>query len=57
MRLEFYCSMCGKENAVTFETKGTDGKIDFAKAIKPTGWITQNNGENFDIYCSLRCTE
>jgi hypothetical protein len=28
---------------------------DIAAEEETIGWITQNNGKNFDIYCSKKC--
>lgn len=53
MTLYFCCAMCGEDKEIGVTVK--DGKIDAAKAIRASGWITQQNGENFDIYCSKRC--
>jgi hypothetical protein len=55
MDLELYCSMCGKEKTIPVHVDAASGKIDAAEAIRKAGWITQSNGENFDIYCSKQC--
>lgn len=53
MRLEFYCSMCGKEKTVA--VKPEDGRVDAKRAVESIGWISQQNGEHFDIYCCKKC--
>lgn len=52
MTLNFYCAMCGADKQVTVKPERT---IDVAKVIKASGWIAQQNGDNYDLYCSKRC--
>lgn len=54
IQIKIDCAMCmTSTNYVTCDI--VDGKIDLKKCIERTGWITQQNGESFDIYCSKRC--
>lgn len=53
MKLDFYCVMCGREKSLSVNAE--DGKIDAKKVIESAGWITQQNGPNFDIYCCKKC--
>lgn len=53
MKLQFYCSMCGKEKEVETE----DGGMTLAALIMKAGWIVQHNGEYWDRYCSKKCAE
>lgn len=53
MKLEICCAMCGQEKQIKVEV--VDGKIDAAKHISDSGWIVQQNGSNFDVYCSKKC--
>jgi hypothetical protein len=51
----FYCSMCGANNQRSVKTR--DGRINVAKVVEEAGWISQQNGSHFDIYCSKRCAK
>ena len=55
MKLEITCAMCGKEREIDIETFRLDPETSLRKVIEEYGWITQQNGEHFDIYCSKRC--
>jgi hypothetical protein len=45
--------MCGKEKSVHVEPR--HGVVDAIKAVQQAEWIAQQNGENFDVYCSPKC--
>lgn len=58
MKLKIHCAMCDEEKDIDVTVrvgKGVFGTIDADAAIKASGWITEQNGKNFDIYCSKRC--
>lgn len=55
MKLEFYCSMCGKEKEVILKPVGTDPEATIRKLIEDQGWIVQMNYPHLDIYCSKKC--
>lgn len=54
MKLQVHCSMCGKEKTVDVEPL-RDGIILADQPIERSGWITQQNGDRFDVYCSKKC--
>ena len=54
MKLEIYCANCGKEKTIVVKPL-RDGVILADQAIEKAGWLTQQNGDNFDVYCSKKC--
>jgi hypothetical protein len=54
MRLEIDCAMCGRSREIAIPTdKGEPKKL--RQIIEDSGWIVQQNGENFDTYCCAKC--
>ncbi len=53
MKLQIYCAMCGKDKTIDIDPPRA--AIDADHVIRASGWITQQNGEHFDIYCSMKC--
>jgi hypothetical protein len=57
MKLEIYCSMCGKEKEIPIKSEVVGAEMTLQRVVAGTGWITQQNGQSFDIYCSKKCAE
>ena len=55
MDLIIYCAMCGKAKDVAIKVRAVDAETTLRKVIDDAGWITQINGDNFDMYCSKKC--
>jgi hypothetical protein len=58
MRIEIYCSMCGKELEVEINQNGLDPHESIASLItRHSRWIVQYNEPALDLYCSEKCAE
>ncbi len=55
MRIEWYCSMCGKEKERIFDSRRLDPNKSLRRIIEDEGWIVQMNLPYMDIYCSKKC--
>jgi hypothetical protein len=55
LSLELSCAMCAETKDVKIKIDHLDGATPIKAVVESAGWITQQNGENFDIYCSKRC--
>lgn len=59
MKLEICCACCGKEKTIVVKPLHDDimrrSAILVDQAIEKAGWLTQQNGDNFDVYCSEKC--
>jgi len=55
MKIEWYCSMCGKEKELILDSTHRDPGATLRKILEDEGWIVQMNYPNVDIYCSKKC--
>lgn len=62
MKLHLYCAMCRNHKDVPIATGEYESgsiraskSISLGKLIEQAGWIYQQNGRNFDVYCSKEC--
>ena len=57
MKLIIVCATCGREKEITIPTESySAGEEGPREIIHRSGrWITQQNGKNFDVYCSKEC--
>lgn len=55
MKLEISCAMCGKNKEIVLKCDDVDAGKSLRRIIEDAGWVGQQNGNNFDIYCSKRC--
>ena len=64
MDITLSCAMCDRQKVVKLETdsdstKGiiVQGNETLREVLETAGWISQNNGSNFDVYCSKKCAQ
>lgn len=59
MELQIECVMCGKEKVIPLPLDIIDPHRSLKYLIEDMApsWITQLNGNNFDVYCSKKCAE
>lgn len=64
MKLTLHCAMCATVHVVPIATGEYEvgsirasKSISLGKLIEQAGWIHQQNGKNFDTYCSKACAE
>jgi hypothetical protein len=57
MTIEICCSMCGRYKSIPVNKEKTAMNTTLQAVVEDSGWIAQQNGNNFDIYCSNRCAK
>ncbi len=57
MRIDIYCAMCGVGKTIDINLQKVKMETPAWKILKPARWVLQQNGDNFDMYCSKRCAQ
>jgi hypothetical protein len=52
-----FCGMCGKETELEIDQEKVTGETTLSDIYKKLRWIVQQNGDNFDTYCSKKCAK
>ncbi len=55
MKIEVFCAQCGHSAEYDLDTKEIRFNTTIGGLLVDRKWIFQQNGENFDIYCSKEC--
>ncbi len=57
MKLNVFCAVCGRRGRHPLYTLQVTKDTTLGELLTARGWIHQQNGENFDIYCSEKCAK
>lgn len=57
IQFELTCATCGRERLFVPRQEQFSSNTTIGEVVNKVGWIGQQNGENFDTYCSKRCAE
>lgn len=60
LKLTLMCAMCGNEREIEIVTDQVKAKTRLCEMVQEAsndGWVFQQNGAHYDMYCSAKCSQ